>query len=55
MTTALVLTDTILDTLFAAHLLCDVCDMQPWTTTGVSHRALLCTDCLSSEPDDSIE
>ena len=53
MTTALVLTDTTLDTLFAARLRCEVCDRQPWTTTGASHRALLCTDCLDSEPDKS--
>jgi hypothetical protein len=39
-----------LDTLWAASLLCDICQERPWTTRGVWHDAVLCADCAADEP-----
>jgi hypothetical protein len=50
--TALVAVETTLETLFDAHLLCDICEERPWTTTGRWHpNALLCADCRMDEPN----
>jgi hypothetical protein len=51
MTTALVLHDALLDTLFAANLLCEVCEQAPWTQTGRWCPALLCAGCATCEPE----
>jgi hypothetical protein len=51
MTTALLPHDPHLDTLFAARLLCDVCQRQPWTQLAQFCTALLCADCAQGEPE----
>jgi len=54
-TTALIPIDTILDTLCEAHLLCEVCQMAPWTQRGVRHAVLLCANCAPEEPGNEEE
>lgn len=49
---ALVHVETILETLWHAHLLCEVCEQQPWTQRGARLAVLLCADCASNEPED---
>ena len=46
-----ILHDRYLDTLCDAHLLCDICQQVPWTTTGHWHAALICAGCAEGEPD----
>jgi hypothetical protein len=41
---------THLDTLWAAYLLCDICQERPWTTRGLWHDVVLCADCAEGEP-----
>ena len=51
-TTALLPYDPYLDTLFAAHLLCEVCERVPWTQRATYHYdTLVCADCASGEPN----
>jgi hypothetical protein len=39
-----------LDTLFEAHLLCQVCEERPWTQRAQWHPALVCAACAEGEP-----
>ena len=50
MTTALIRHDPHLNTLFTAHLLCQVCDERPWTQRAQWHPALICQSCAEGEP-----
>lgn len=50
MSTALMHLDTFLDTLFAAHLLCAICQERPWTQPARWHDALICEGCAEGEP-----
>lgn len=50
MTNTLVHYDVLLDTLFDAHLLCQVCDTRPWTQRARWCHALICGDCAQGEP-----
>lgn len=43
--------DPHLDTQRDAQLLCDVCQLQPWTTRARWCAALICADCAMGEPD----
>lgn len=47
---ALLVQDSLLDTLFAARLLCDICQQAPWTQRARTHHALLCVGCAAGEP-----
>jgi hypothetical protein len=51
MTTALIPYESHLDTLFAAHLLCEVCQERPWTHTARWCDALICVGGAAGEPD----
>ena len=51
-TTALIPQAQHLDTLFAAGLLCDVCEERPWTQTARTCDAHICADCAEGEPDE---
>jgi hypothetical protein len=53
MTTALILHDPFLETLFDAALLCDVCQQRPWAQTARWCEALICADCAAGEPDEN--
>jgi hypothetical protein len=53
MTTALILHDPYLATLFDAVLLCNVCQERPWTQTARFCAALLCAGCAEGEPDEN--
>lgn len=50
MTHALTLTAATADTLFAAHLLCEVCEDRPWTQRATWHATLVCASCAEGEP-----
>lgn len=50
MPTALVPYDPHLDTLYAANLLCTICEQRPWTQRALYHNVLLCSDCAAEEP-----
>jgi hypothetical protein len=49
--TALINRETQLDVLFAAGLLCEVCEERPWTQRAVWHHARICADCAIDEPN----
>jgi hypothetical protein len=51
MPTTLTLHARHLDTLDAAHLLCAVCEEQPWTQHARHHALLICRDCAVAEPE----
>lgn len=55
MTTALMRIDPYLDILFAAQLLCLICQERPWTQHARWHDALVCADCASGEPNPNDE
>lgn len=44
-----------LDTLFIAHLLCEACEMRPWTQQAVFHDARICASCAEEEPDEGYD
>jgi hypothetical protein len=49
-TTALILRNPYLDTLFDAQLLCEVCGEVPWTQTARYCLARICAGCAEGEP-----
>jgi hypothetical protein len=51
MTTALLLQDAYIQTLWQAQLLCDVCQERPWTQTARWVVALICAGCAEGEPE----
>lgn len=51
MTRLPILHEPYLATLFSAQLICEVCQLQPWTTRARWCDALLCADCASGEPE----
>jgi hypothetical protein len=40
----------VLDTLFDAGVLCEVCQQRPWTQHAAHWDVRLCADCASHEP-----
>ena len=50
MTTAVILHDTYLTTLYEADLLCYVCCTKPWTQQALYCTALICAECAQGEP-----
>jgi hypothetical protein len=52
--TSLIPADAHLDLLFEAALLCEVCQLQPWTQHAQYCGALICADCAEGElgPED---
>jgi hypothetical protein len=49
--TTLIVYTAMLDTLWQAGLLCQVCEERPWTQWGHWHAVLLCQDCADGEPE----
>ena len=50
MTTALIPQNPYLDLLFTAALLCQVCELQPWTQQAQCCNTLVCHGCAMGEP-----
>ena len=51
-TTALIPHDPHLDLLWNAALLCEVCQLWPWTQRARHCGALICASCAEGEPDE---
>lgn len=49
--TALIVWDAHVRTLFAADLLCHVCEDVPWTQRARWCDALICANCAEGEPE----
>jgi hypothetical protein len=50
MPTTMIPHSLLLDTLYTAGVLCQVCDARPWTQQAQYCDALLCAGCAEGEP-----